>query len=415
MTMTTTRLAEILGIEQWPDSYVADFDRFCTEWDDIKALPLLDMAAVDELIAEEYFDPAGLEDIKACIAQIEADEELHFALQCVYYVLREYRYAHQNELYIEPVPPTLGDLRYTFSMLILLKLLVRGVAEAKSRGIPDEALAENKGAANGDLLANGHYGTPNMFHWRVVCAYGTMYHAGIMRYEPERVPEGYRMVRRKTDGKLLMLYTAARSFDAYGQFTGDPAKMVFSTSAASGATDGYVFSPDGRVLDRYVDLDENAWDVVLDSGDAALSFHIPPDCTYTIGAMVDSFRKAVAFYATYYPEMPIRSIQSYSWLYSPQLRYMLPPTSGINRLNEQLYLAPVPSGADGFYSFVFKTDGASFDVNTAATDTSLKRGFIEFVKNGGDVHNGFMYFPTSEVARLSETARELIAWDFFAE
>lgn len=411
--MTTTRLAELLGVAEWPDNYTTEFERFCAQWEQIRTLPIVDFAAVDALIAEGFFDPAGLPDVKACLALIEADEELHFALQCIYYALREYRYAHQNELYIDPAPPALGDYRDTFAMIILLKLLIRGVAEAKARHLPEEALAENKGAANGDLLDHGHYGTRGMFHWRVVCAYGTMYHAGVMRYEPERVPEGYRMLRRKADGKLLMLYTAARGFDEYGQFMHDPALTVFTTRAAAGATDGYVITADGRVLDRYVELPADEWDVVLDAGDAALSFHIPPDISYNVDALADSFRKAVAFYTAYYPEMDIRSIQSYSWLYSPQLRYMLAQTSGINRLNRELYLAPVPSGADGFHCFVFKTDSASFDAETAPTDTSLKRGFVSFVKDGGRVHNGFVYFPVSEVDRFDAQAHTLYATEFF--
>lgn len=410
--MTMERLAAVLGVPAWPENYTAEYERFCAEWESIRSLPLLDLDAVDTLIAEGYFDPAALPDLKTCAETVQADAELHFALQCVYYALREYRGPHQNELYIDPAPPTLGDYQYTFPLLILLKLLVRGVAEAKKRGLPAESLAENKGAANGDLLENGHYGARGMFHWRVVCAYGTMYHAGVMRYEPERVPEGYRMLRRKADGKLLMLYTAPRGFDEFGQFMYDPALTVFTTSAATGRTDGYVIAPDGRVLDRYIALPEAEWDVVLDSGDTALSFHIPPDIRYTVEALEDSFKKAVAFYNTYYPDMQVRSLQSYSWLYSPQLVYMLPQTSGINRLNRELYLAPVPSGADGFYCFVFKTDAASFDVNAVQTDTSLKRGFVRFVKDGGRVHNGFMFFPASEAERFCADAHTLYATEF---
>lgn len=410
--MTMERLAVVLGVPAWPEQYTVEYERFCKEWDDIRSLPLLDFEAVDALIADGYVDAAILPDVRSCAALIEANEELLFSLQCVYYALREYRGAHQNELYIDPAPPSLGEWQYTFALLILLKLLVRGMSEARARNLPEEALAENKGAANGDLLENGHYGARGMFHWRVVCAYCTMYHAGVMRYEPERVPEGYRMLRRRADGKLLMLYTAPRQFDEYGQFTFDPSCTVFSTVAATGKTDGYVIAPDGRVLDRYVMLPDDDWEVVLDGGDTALSFHIPPDIAYTIEALADSFKKAVAFYTTYYPDMNIRSIQSYSWLYSPQLSFMLPETSGINRVNRELYLAPVPSGPDGFYCFVFKTDEASFHVDTVNADTSLKRGFVRFVKEGGRVHNGFMYFPTSEVERFGVNAHELYATEY---
>ncbi|MBR5135117.1 MAG: hypothetical protein IKV35_05915, partial [Clostridia bacterium] len=197
-----------------------------------------------------------------------------------------------------------------------------------------------------------------------------------------------------------------------GQFCNE-AEAVFATNAAVGKTDGYLIAPDGRVLDRYMDFSEDEWDVAFDGGDTALSFHIPPDIPYNVQAAGDSFKKAVAFFRTYFPEMAVKSIQSYSWLYSPQLSAMMPPTSGINRLNKELYLAPVPSGPDGFYCFVFKTDAGSFDLDTVETDTSLKRGFVSFVKNGGRVHNGFMYFPAADVERFCDDAHILYATDVF--
>ncbi len=412
--MTVQELATILGVEEWPASYMEDFDRFSDEWESIKTQPILDFVVVNNFVEEGYIAAEGVEDMKLCAAKIEADEQLHFALECVYHALCVYRGPHQNELYIEPAPPVLGDYRHTFSMIILTKCLVKGINEARRRGIPEEMITQHKGAANGGPLdGSGPYGTPGMFHWRAVCSFATMYQTGILRFEPERVPEGYRMLRRKSDGKLLMVFTASRRIDRFGQFVYDDANTAFEIPNAKTALSGSVITPDGRVIDHFVELDDTEWELVFDSGDTALSFHIPPDVPYTIDTIKDAYQKAMEFYHTYYPEMPIRSIQSYSWLYSPQLIFMLSETSGINRLNKALYLAPVPSGADGFYSFVFKTDAASFDIDTVETDTSLKRGFVSFVKNGGIVHNGFTFYPADAVDRLCADAKEMYAFDVF--
>lgn len=51
--------------------------------------------------------------------------------------------------------------------------------------------------------------------------------------------------------------------------------------------------------------------------------------------------------------------------------------------------------------------------DTADADTSLKRGFIEFVRKGGRAHNGFMYLPLAYVDRLGSDCQELYAWDLF--
>jgi len=406
--MDAQRVAQVLGIDEWPAEYTALLDRFQGEWETIRLLPLMDRQSLNALADEGFVAKECLQDVYTCLDKIQADDELHFAFQLLFYVLCVYRLPSENEFYKEPAPPSLEEYRFTFTMTLLIKILVHGVVKARDRGIPEELIAQHKGAANGDRLdGTGPFGAPNMFHWRTVCAFATMYSLGAFRYEPERVPPGYRMLRRKTDGKLLMLYTAARNIDEFGQFAWTDDMVVFTTKEAVGTHDGSVITPDGRIIDRYVALSEEEWEVAFDGGDTALSFHIPPEIPYTIENAADSFRQAVTFFNKYYPDMNIRSIQSYSWLYSPQLVELLPETSGINRFNRELYLAPVPSGPDGFYSFVFKTDASSFDLDTAPTDTSLKRGFVSYVKNGGRVHNGFMYLPASDVSRFDAQAHEL--------
>ncbi len=412
--MTTTHIAEVLGIDAWPEVYDAVFERFNTAWPQVKKEPILDIEALNALVEEGFISKDGVPDMLACLACIQADEELHFAFMLMFYALCVYRGPHENEFYAEPVPPTLGKYDRTFMLLLLTKILIKGIGDARRRGIPEECLNEHRGAADGGPLGDeGIYGVPSMFHWRAVCSFATMYQAGAFRYEPERVPEGYRMLRRKADGKLLMLYTAERRFDEFGQFASADDQVVFTSCAAKGETDGYLIAPDGRVLNRYVELPADEWELAFDSGDTALSFHIPSDIPYNFEAAADSFEKGVAFFAKYFPDLKVRSVQSYSWLYSPQLKDMLPETSGINRLNRDLYLAPVPSGADGFYCFVFKTDAGSFDVNTVEADTSLKRGFVSFVKNGGRVHNGFMYLPAADTASFAEQGAALYAIDMF--
>ncbi len=414
--MTTQRLAEILGIDEWPVEYSEEFERFNREWSDIQTLPLFDFNGFHTLCEEGFIDAACEGDVTECLRRIQADEELAFALQCVYYCLCEYRLPSENEFYKEPAPPSLGDYRFTFAMILLQKCLIRGVLKARERGISEDLIAQHRGAANGDRLnGTGPFGTPNMFHWRTVCSFATMYSLGAFRFEPERVPPGYRMLRRKSDQKLLMLYTAARDFDEFGQFAWSKETVAFSSHDAVGRYDGYIIAPDGRVLNQYVTLSEDEWEVAFDGGDTALSFHIPSDIPYNIEAAADSFCQASAFFKQYYPDMNVRSVQSYSWLYSPQLTAMLPEQSGINRFNRNVYLAPVPSGPDGFYSFVFKCSADEFDLDTVQTDTSLKRGFVSFVKNGGRVHNGFMYWPFDDVSRLGEHAQEMVAFDMILD
>lgn len=123
----------------------------------------------------------------------------------------------------------------------------------------------------------------------------------------------------------------------------------------------YMIRPDGVLLNQQVTLSPEKWEPVYCAGDMALSYHIPGNIPYHVDMMKETFQEAVAFYQKYFPDIELKGIQCYSWLYSPQLRFMLSEESGINRLNSHLYLCPVPSGPDGFYSFVFHTDTAHFD------------------------------------------------------
>jgi len=412
--MTVKELAVVLGIEEWPGSYEGDFDRFCEEWETIRPQCVLNEAEVTKLVEDGFLHAECVKDLLACAALIEEQESLKMAFFAVYYALCVYRGPHQNEFYADPCPPALEKYRFTFAQVLLVRFLIKGVSDARQKGIPEETLAQQKGTANGDYLEDvGVYGVKGMFHWRSVCSFGTMYYCGAFRYEPERVPPGYRMVRRKADGKLLMLYTAKVSVDADGQFA-CAGEEAFATETATGLLDGYVIATDGRILNQAVSLSEKEWELIFDGGDAALSFHIPPKIAYNADEAAASFRKAVAFYSRYYPEFAWKSIQSYSWLYSPQLASMLSPSSGIVKMNENLYLAPVPSGPDGFYEFVFHMDGAEFDVATAPTDTSLKRGFVDYVKSGHRVHNGFMYLPFSCVDAFDEQRAALYATDMYS-
>ncbi len=415
--MTLERLAAVLGIDEWPASYHEEYERFCKDWEEgVRQLPVLEADAVESMAEEGFLHTESVSDILACAERIAADEELRFAFFAVYYALTMYRGPHQNEFYVDPCPPSLEQYRFTFSQAILVKLLIKGVSDARAKGIPEEYIAQHHGAASGDLVAQtGVYGTPGMFHWRCVCSFGTMYYCGAFRFEPERVPPGYRMVRRLADDKLLMLYTAPVAVDAYGQFARDEASTAFRTTASVGKLDGYMIATDGRILNRYVDLPSSEWALVFDGGDAALSFHIPPRIPYNADAAAASFKAAVNFYNTYYPEYAWKSIQSYSWLYSPQLSEMLAPTSGIVTMNSNLYLAPVPSGPDGFYEFVFQTDAEDFDPDTVLTDSSLKRGFVSFVKSGRLVHNGFMYLPYAYVDAFDASRAALYATDMYTE
>lgn len=414
--MTPERLLNLLGINELPERYGPGLERFQEEWPQIKKLPLLEMDQMEQLAQEGFIDASCFSDVQDCLEKLKADEELAFTLQFLYHMLCVYGKPWDNDLYLTPAPPLLGEYRYTFALILFLRTLYKGVAEDRERGIPEEMISQMKGAFN-DATGNCRepWGIRDGFHWNMSCVMGTMFFVGTFRYELMEMPPFYRLYRRRRDGRLLALYCGEARIDKQGQFTHLDDRTDFRTEASQSDWDGYLIRPDGVLLNQRMTLPQEEWEPVYCAGDMALSYHIPGNIPYTVDTLKETFRQAVAFYRQYFPDIDLKGIQCYSWLYSPQLRYMLPAESGINRLNSLLYLCPVPSGADGFYCFVFHTDAEHFDPDTIPADTSLKRGFIQFVRQGGQAHNGFMYLPVADVDRLGASGRELYCWDLFAQ
>ena len=412
--MTIKDICALLGIEELPERYGPGLERFDREWPRIREEPLLELDKLAPLAEEGFLDAACFDDVNICLQKLKAEEPLAYTLQFLYHMLCVYGNSWDNDLYLTPAPPCLEEYRYTFALILFLRTLYKGVTDDRRRGIPEDKIDQMKGVFGG---ATGNcrapWGIRDDFHWNMSCVMGAMFFVGTFRYELMEMPPYYRMYRRRSDGKLLALYCGEARVDKAGQFTHLDELTAFRTEASQGDWDGYMIRPDGVLLNQQVTLSPEKWEPVYCSGDMALSYHIPGNIPYHVDMMKETFQEAVAFYQKYFPDIELKGLQCYSWLYSPQLRFMLSEESGINRLNSHLYLCPVPSGPDGFYSFVFHTDTAHFDPDTADVDTSLKRGFIEFVRKGGRAHNGFMYLPLAYVDRLGSDCQELYAWDLF--
>ena len=110
--MTAERLAQVLGIDEWPAEYALVLERFQADWESVRTLPLLDAEALNVLVADGYVMEECLEDVFTCLDKIKADEELQFAFQALFYALCVYRLPSENEFYKEPVPPSLEEYRF---------------------------------------------------------------------------------------------------------------------------------------------------------------------------------------------------------------------------------------------------------------------------------------------------------------
>ena len=414
--MTMERVLEVLGTPELFERYTPGLERFNAQWTPGEKEPVLETAKLGWMAEQGFIDSACFEDVDTCLKMVAADEELDFVLRFLADMLFISGKPWDMDVYFTPSPPALGKYGPTFALILFLCALEGGVTRARRHGIPEDMVAQMKGPFF-DITGGKPdpvWGARGGFHWNVSCSQGTMFFVDTYRYELHTMPDGYRLYRRRSDGKLLTVYTAANRFDEFGQFAWSDEQVAFRTEAFGKKPGGYPIHPEGRVVNRPLELSEDEWEPVFCEGDRSLSYHIPSKIPYTIESLQHSFQEALEFYKKYYSKLNVRGIQCYSWLYSPQMREIMSAGSGINRLNSHLYLSPVPSGPDGFYEFAFHTEG-EFDPDTAPADTSLQRGFIDYIRKGGRVHNGFMFLPAADVPRLCDDPRSLYCYDLFED
>lgn len=126
--------------------------------------------------------------------------------------------------------------------------------------------------------------------------------------------------------------------------------------------------------------------VTLKKGDTVLSCHIPATGALTEEKCFDSYRQASEFFAPLFPD-GITRIVCHSWLFYP-------PTCHLFGKNTKRFISDFDiigeNKADSFLDAwrVFYT----FDVDNLdalPSETSLQRGFIEYMKNGGSFGEGY--------------------------
>ena len=140
----------------------------------------------------------------------------------------------------------------------------------------------------------------------------------------------------------------------------------------------------------------------MQEGDAFLALHIPGGDGYDPAHLRQSAQDALAFYDRYIPEYRIRGIWSESWLYDPHLRKILPPSSNIIRMPDQMYCMPFPWGEPTIHGELIEHD----------PPTSLERAVSEYEAAGGTFSTNFMFILREDVDRIGTQERLYPRRDF---
>ena len=145
------------------------------------------------------------------------------------------------------------------------------------------------------------------------------------------------------------------------------------------------------------------WQRVLARGDPVLQMHIPAGDRLSLEECAGSMRRAVEFFRRHFPDQAPAAVTCRSWMFSPHLEEILPPTSNLVRCLREFYLYPVvPRGLESLW-FVFLQE--EFNLATAPRDTSLQRGIADWLARGNTWHDGglFILRTTSIASARSST------------
>lgn len=141
-------------------------------------------------------------------------------------------------------------------------------------------------------------------------------------------------------------------------------------------------TPIGKGLQDKVKLNRDEWEKVLDKDDTLLEIHIPRDTAFNMESIKDTYSKAKEFYATYFPEVKYKGMVCHTWLFTPQLREMLPPSSNIIKFQQQFYLYPTAGSVRFLWNFVFNE---LTEVKDAKPDTSLRKQVLSYVEEDKEI------------------------------
>lgn len=114
-----------------------------------------------------------------------------------------------------------------------------------------------------------------------------------------------------------------------------------------------------------------------------LALHIPSDAKLTKEAVWESYKEAISFFYTYFPEFAYQGIFTESWLLAPSLKDILPPHSNILRFAEAFHLVeedPDNGNAIGWI-FGFK----EVPVEDLPENTRLEKAVKKRLENGEQI------------------------------
>lgn len=367
-------------------SYAADYyDGFMAQYDRNATILPKDSIIT---IAETTKIP---DDAKAalinCAAIIDGSDDAHLCASFLAYITVYKRVPWVNYIYCDDLFTVEGLQTEQVGWVLVAVQLANTLINKKP---PKELNEENIGAFRGYSQAcfneKGYWGILE-WHWNMLCAGGCMFMFGILKYVPGEFTGDFPVI---TDGSSYISLAGGGFFVGKdGELVDCKEKSVFTTLFYEDDEKyiGHIIARDGTVDSDTTEFPKTIWRDYMRGGTHTIEIHIPQRIEYTPEKIKEAHKMALEFYKDFYPEHHPKAVACYSWLYSPQLKYVLKEDSNILKVNDQLHLLPIIESFDA-------------DCRFLRQGSSLQTRMAEECAKGREFHYGISYITLDEIEKL---------------
>lgn len=131
-------------------------------------------------------------------------------------------------------------------------------------------------------------------------------------------------------------------------------------------------------------IGELEYEMRTGQGGGYLDLHIPSDARLERAELLESIKRAKEFFKEKYPDYSSAQMRCHSWLLSPTLKKLLPPTSRILGFQELFAIETIGTMEEGEYiTWVFKRPDIALE--NLPESTSLQREMKKYLLSGGQL------------------------------
>lgn len=368
-----------------PDYAKDYYDEFIAQYD--RSTPVLS-AEMATLVAEKTLLPVeGRDALLKCARAIDSTDDAHLCGSFMAYITVYKRAPWLNYIYTENHFTVEGLMPEQVGwVLVAVQLAYTLVNKQPPEALNEENIGAFRGYSYACLEQKGYWGIVE-WNWNMLSAGGCMFVFDILKYVPGEFTADFPVI---TDGNSYVSLAGNEFFvGKEGELVDSAEKAVFKTSFYEDDERyiGHIINRDGAVEEKATEFSKSVWKDFLRGGTHTIEIHIPQRIEYTPERIKYAHKLALDFYKDFYPQHKPKAVACYSWLYSPQLKKVLPENSNILAVNSKLHLLPIIASFDG-------------DCRFLRQGTSLQKRIAEECARGTEFHYGISYIAIDEIDKL---------------